>query len=75
MNAVADTIGAILGKPVRESTSPPRPGDIRDSWADLTAAREVLGYEPAIGLEEGLRRTTRPSSSSAASRGRRPSTR
>ena len=35
----------------------PAPGDIRDSWADVTAAREVLGWEPPVGLEEGLRRT------------------
>ena len=41
----------------RRSSPPSRPGDIRDSWADLTAAREVLGYEPAVSLEEGLRRT------------------
>jgi UDP-glucose 4-epimerase len=57
VNAVADTIGRILGKPVEKLHGPPRPGDIRDSWADLTAARETLGFEPSITLEEGLRRT------------------
>jgi dTDP-L-rhamnose 4-epimerase len=31
-----------------------RSGDIRHCFADITRAREVLGYEPAIGLEEGL---------------------
>ena len=36
---------------------PPRPGDIRDSLADISAAREAFGYEPKIGFEEGLRRT------------------
>jgi UDP-glucose 4-epimerase len=35
----------------------PRPGDVRQSHADLTAARTDLGYEPRIALEEGLRRT------------------
>ena len=44
-------------RPVEKVFGPSRPGDIRDSWADLTAAREVLGYEPAVSLEEGLRRT------------------
>jgi UDP-glucose 4-epimerase len=58
VNRVADTIGAILGKQVEKRYAPPRPGDIRDSWADLTAAREVLGFEPAVPLDEGLRRTT-----------------
>ena len=57
VNDVADTIGRLLDKPVEKEFQPPRPGDIRDSWADITAARTTLGYEPAVGLEEGLRRT------------------
>jgi UDP-glucose 4-epimerase len=57
VNQVAETIGAILGKPVEKRHEPPRRGDIRDSWADLSAARAVLGYDPAVSLEEGLRRT------------------
>jgi nucleoside-diphosphate-sugar epimerase len=36
---------------------PPRTGDIRDSLADITAAREAFGYHPAVSFEEGLRRT------------------
>jgi nucleoside-diphosphate-sugar epimerase len=59
VNDVADTIGRILGKPVAKEFQPPRPGDIRDSWADITAARETLGFEPTVGLEEGLRRTVK----------------
>ncbi len=57
VNEVADAIGRILGRPVERVAAPPRPGDIRDSWADVSAAREVLGYEPSVGLEEGLRLT------------------
>jgi len=57
VNHVADTIGEILGKPVDKQFAPPRPGDIRDSWADLAAAREVLGYDPTVSLEQGLRLT------------------
>ena len=37
--------------------APPREGDIRDSMADITLARKVLGYEPQVGLHEGLRRS------------------
>src|SRR5438552_3720008 len=48
VNTVAETIGAILGKPVEKRHEPPRPGDIRDSWADVTAAREALGFEPTV---------------------------
>jgi UDP-N-acetylglucosamine/UDP-N-acetyl-alpha-D-glucosaminouronate 4-epimerase len=57
VNEVAETIGRLLGKPVERELAPPRAGEIRDSYADVTAAREVLGYDPKIGLEEGLRRT------------------
>ena len=57
VNAVADAIGRILGKPVERCFAPPRPGEIRDSWADVTAAKDTLGYEPTVDLEEGLRRT------------------
>ncbi len=57
VNEVAETIGRLLGKPVERNLAPPRAGDIRDSEADLTAAREVLGYEAQVALEEGLRRT------------------
>jgi len=57
VNHVAETIGTILGREVRKEHGPPRPGDIRDSWADVTAAREVLGWDTTIDLEEGLRLT------------------
>jgi nucleoside-diphosphate-sugar epimerase len=53
-----DTIGLLLGKPVEKRYEPPRAGDIRDSFADIGAAREVLGWEPAVPFDEGLRRTT-----------------
>ncbi len=35
--------------------APPRPGDIRESVADVSRIRRELGFEPSIGLEEGLR--------------------
>jgi UDP-glucose 4-epimerase len=57
VNDVAQAIGRILGKPVERRFEPARPGDIRDSWADVRAARDVLGYEPSVDLEQGLLRT------------------
>jgi UDP-glucose 4-epimerase len=57
VNAVAETIGRLLDRPVEKHSAPPRAGDIRDSWADISAARDVLGYEPAVRLDEGLRLT------------------
>jgi len=35
---------------------PPRAGDIRGSYADISKAERMLGYTPRIGLEEGIRR-------------------
>jgi UDP-glucose 4-epimerase len=57
VNDVAAAIGEVLGKPVEKSFEDPRVGDIRDSWADVTAARDVLGWTPSVGLEDGLRLT------------------
>ncbi|MBV8256976.1 MAG: NAD-dependent epimerase/dehydratase family protein [Actinobacteria bacterium] len=57
VNQLADSIGRILGKPVEKRFEPPRPGDVRDSWADVSFAEQVLGYRASVDLEEGLRRT------------------
>ena len=37
--------------------APPRVGDVRESLADITLARRLLGYEPQVDFEEGLRRS------------------
>lgn len=50
-------LNAILGTKVQPIFQPPRAGDVRDSLADISRAREVLGYQPTISLAEGLRRT------------------
>ena len=57
INELADALGRIMQRDVEKRFAPDRPGDIRNSWADISAAREVLGYEPRVDLEEGLRRT------------------
>jgi len=57
VNELADAIGELLGKPVEKRFRPPRAGDIRNSFADIGAAREILGWEPSVGLREGLRLT------------------
>jgi UDP-N-acetylglucosamine/UDP-N-acetyl-alpha-D-glucosaminouronate 4-epimerase len=54
---LADTTGTLLGKPVEREYFPPRPGDLRNSWADIDDARGTLGFEPTVSLEEGLQRT------------------
>lgn len=43
------------GLPVAPRMGPTRPGDVRDSLADICAARSAFGYEPSVSLEEGVR--------------------
>ena len=50
-------LNAILGTEVQPIFQPERAGDVRDSLADISRAREVLAYEPAVGFAEGLKRT------------------
>jgi UDP-glucose 4-epimerase len=57
VNTLADTIGRLLDKPVEKSFGPAQAGDVRESWADIDAARGSIGYEPRVGFEEGLERT------------------
>jgi UDP-N-acetylglucosamine/UDP-N-acetyl-alpha-D-glucosaminouronate 4-epimerase len=50
-------INAILKTNVQPVLQPERPGDVRDSLADISMAESVLRYKPAVSLKEGLRRT------------------
>lgn len=47
----------VTGREIVATHVPSRPGDVRDSLASLERARAVLGYEPSVGLREGLQRT------------------
>jgi len=57
VNELADAIGRVLGRAVERRYLPPRPGDVRASWANVSAARALLGWKPRVGLEDGLRLT------------------
>jgi len=46
-----------LGKDIEPSYHPPRPGDIKHSLADITKARELMGYEPRYTIDTGLKET------------------
>jgi nucleoside-diphosphate-sugar epimerase len=50
-------LGRLTGSAVRPTHVPPRPGDVRHSLASIEEASRHLGYDPKVGLEEGLRRT------------------
>ncbi len=52
-----ETLGGLIGVEGQPKFAQPRAGDIRESLADITQARKCLGYEPTVGLENGLRET------------------
>jgi UDP-glucose 4-epimerase len=51
------SINRVLGTKIEPIFAPPRAGDVRESLADISAARECLGYEPSIDFDEGLERS------------------
>jgi nucleoside-diphosphate-sugar epimerase len=57
LNQALQCFRRISGKRLGAKYDPSREGDIRDSQADISKAREVLGYDPAVMFEEGLERT------------------
>src|SRR5277367_1717093 len=57
LNQVLQQLEAITGKKIDAKYEPARSGDIRDSQADISLARAVLGYEPKVQFAEGLQRT------------------
>jgi len=57
LNQTLALLEKITGRPARAKYAEPRQGDIRDSQADISLAKEALGYHPHISFEEGLKRT------------------
>jgi UDP-glucose 4-epimerase len=57
LNETLRLLGKISGKNSQAKYDPPRTGDILHSQADISLARKVLGYQPGVGFEEGLKRT------------------
>ena len=57
VNALYAALQRATGVSVAACRAQPRRGDIRHSQADVSLARDLLGYAPAVPVEEGLRRT------------------
>jgi UDP-glucose 4-epimerase len=57
LNALLDELRALLGSDVEAEYVATRPGDVPHSLADVSSARETLGYVPDVDLREGLGRT------------------
>jgi nucleoside-diphosphate-sugar epimerase len=57
LNEVVEVLSKITGRKIEAKYEAPRKGDILHSQADISLARDVLGYEPKVSFEEGLKRT------------------
>ena len=57
LNRLFETMRALVGAKVEPTYAAPRTGDVRDSQADVSKAKRLLGFEPRVPLEEGLRQT------------------
>jgi nucleoside-diphosphate-sugar epimerase len=57
LNELLRVMNTIVGTDLKAIYKDVRPGDVKDSQADITKAKELLGYTPIVSLEDGLRRT------------------
>jgi nucleoside-diphosphate-sugar epimerase len=57
VNELLSKVAALVGASPTPAHEPSRRGDIRVSEADVSLAGELLGYRPAVDIDEGLRRT------------------
>jgi nucleoside-diphosphate-sugar epimerase len=55
LNEALSALGEILGTTVHVQRAPGQSGDVRNTYADITAAERDLGYRPAVDLRAGLR--------------------
>ena len=56
VNDIVRLANRFVGSDVKPTYASPRPGDVRDSYADISLARELIGYEPTVFFEEGMKR-------------------
>jgi len=57
LNKLVNELKKLLNVDIKAVHGNPRPGDIKDSLADVNLAKELIGYEPKILVDEGLKRT------------------
>ena len=57
LNQLFEAMRRMIGVDIKPQYAGDRAGDVRDSQADVTRAHEILGYQPLVSFEEGLRRT------------------
>jgi nucleoside-diphosphate-sugar epimerase len=66
LNQALSLLGKITGRALAAKHGPVREGDIRNSQADISSAKTLLGYDPKITFEQGLKKTWKWFSAGAA---------
>ena len=54
VNAIIEMINELLGRNIKPIYAAPRPGDIKHSLADITAAQKLIGFKPTVSFKQGL---------------------
>jgi len=57
VNELVASLNELLGTDIEPIYDDPRPGDVPHSHADISKAERLLGYEPAVGFDDGLQQT------------------
>ncbi len=59
LNYLIQRLNLAYGTDLEPIYAEPRAGDVKHSLADISRARELLGYDPAVGFEDGLEESAR----------------
>ena len=54
LSDMIDTLEKVLGKSLERNCLSEQPGDVPQTWADISRARRLLGYEPQVSFEDGV---------------------
>ena len=55
VNELIERIENIIGKKAKVKYVEKQKGDVKDTWADVSKAKKELGWNPKVGVEEGLK--------------------
>ncbi len=69
INELVQTLNDLMSTSLEPVYGEPRPGDVPESMADISLAQRILGYQPTVSFEEGLRRTIEHIAQAAGRRG------
>jgi UDP-glucuronate 4-epimerase len=56
LNELVDLLGTIMGRKALRDPQPAQPGDVPLTWADISKAERLIGYQPRTPLHEGLKK-------------------